>query len=425
MIIVEHLSKRFDAQASQDQQLGPVLLRKLGALLGRRQGERQYVDALVDVSFQLERGEILGVFGRNGSGKTTLLNVLSGVLRPDGGRITLEGRVASILDIGTGFHPDLSGRKNVFLNGRLRGMSDKEIAERLPEIHEFSGIGKFLDHPIKHYSNGMYLRLAFSIFAHLDTDIFLLDEVISVGDAEFRKKSRDKIKELAKGGATMIVVSHDLSELMQLCTDYLYLEGGRVVEHSRDLSVLRKYAETAIYNIEAKNLDAEFGQARVVWEDDENAPGMAPMRMTRVEIKPKSEQTKALFIDQDLELTLEFYRESSPDTIDMQFSIKDAFGTMVLSCSPNRNQQRFSETSSGIYTAKCTIPGNLMNVGIYSLNICGLKNESEVLFVTDDVLDFKLENRLDFGKNLRIFIENSPGSLCPAFSWELIHEPVE
>lgn len=421
MIIVEQVSKRFELNAGHGQNLSAQLASGLGRALRGRKRDRTYLQALDQVSFTVERGEILGIFGRNGAGKSTLLNLLSGVLRPDGGQITLEGRVASILDIGTGFHPDLSGRRNVFLNGRLRGMADAEIEARMEEIHAFSGIGNFLDEPIKRYSNGMYLRLAFSIFAHMDTDIFLLDEVISVGDAEFRKKSRDKIKELARAGATMVVVSHDLGELMQLCTDFMYLEKGRVVERSRDLSVLRKYAETAILPNATEGKSGEGERPRRVWKNMAEAPGTPQMRLLQVEVRAKGEEGVKLYVDQALEVVLEFQREEGPEAIDLLFSISDVFGNIVMSCSPHRNQQFFQRKDAGRYRLVCTIPANLMNVGTYTMNVSALKGQREIIFMAQDILPFRLENRLEFGNIPKAFIENAPGALCPAFEWELTY----
>lgn len=197
--------------------------------------------ALKNVSFEIKKGERVGIIGSNGCGKSTLLKILAGITKPSSGKVTMTGRVASILEIGAGFHPELSGRENVFLNGQILGFSKNEISEHFDEIVEFSGIEKFIDEPVKNYSNGMYLRLAFSIMAHLDFDIYLLDEVMSVGDAAFRAKSSSKINDLAaRDNKTIVMVSHDIWEL-QSADKIFYLYRGQADTTSSSEDIIRKY----------------------------------------------------------------------------------------------------------------------------------------------------------------------------------------
>ncbi len=184
--------------------------------------------ALKDVSFEVKRGEVLGIIGRNGAGKSTLLKILSRITEPTSGRVTLNGRVASLLEVGTGFHPELTGRENIFLNGAILGMSKVEIRKKFDEIVDFAGVEKFLDTPVKRYSSGMYVRLAFAVAAHLEPEILIIDEVLAVGDAEFQKKCLGKMQDVAKDGRTVLFVSHNMNAINTLCGRALLLENGKV-----------------------------------------------------------------------------------------------------------------------------------------------------------------------------------------------------
>lgn len=204
-------------------------LRDTLASLGKKHKNRNEFWALQDVSFEVQPGEIVGVIGRNGAGKSTLLKVLSRITLPTSGKAELNGRVASLLEVGTGFHPELTGRENIYLNGVILGMRYREIRQQLDEIIEFAGIEKFIDTPVKHYSSGMYVRLAFAVAAHLQAEILLIDEVLAVGDAEFQRKSLGKMDEVAKSGRTVIFVSHNTSAIAHLCKRVMVFNQGRIV----------------------------------------------------------------------------------------------------------------------------------------------------------------------------------------------------
>ncbi|NJM38158.1 MAG: ATP-binding cassette domain-containing protein [Akkermansiaceae bacterium] len=201
--------------------------------------------ALKDVSFEVKQGEVLGIIGRNGAGKSTLLKVLSRITEPTSGRVTLTGRVASLLEVGTGFHPELTGRENLFLNGAILGMTRREISSKFDEIVDFAGVEKFLDTPVKRYSSGMYVRLAFAVAAHLEPEILVVDEVLAVGDAEFQKKCIGKMQEVAKGGRTVLFVSHDLNAITRLCSAGVLLNEGRVISVDKIKNVIASYRSTS------------------------------------------------------------------------------------------------------------------------------------------------------------------------------------
>lgn len=197
--------------------------------------------ALKDVSFDVQQGEVLGIIGRNGAGKSTLLKVLSRITEPTSGRVTLNGRVASLLEVGTGFHPELSGRENIFLNGAILGMSKREIKSKFDEIVDFSGVEKFIDTPVKRYSSGMYVRLAFAVAAHLEPEILIVDEVLAVGDAEFQKKCMGKMKDVATGGRTVLFVSHNMGAIKTLCEKAILLKEGRLDIFANVIECLDQY----------------------------------------------------------------------------------------------------------------------------------------------------------------------------------------
>lgn len=222
-IVVDHVSKWFNKRGSRSMKEALINVAR------RRPVRSQQFQALDDISFAIDEGESVAVMGLNGSGKSTTLKLVSGVLEPDMGRVLTRGRVAGLIEVGAGFHPDLTGRENVFLNAAILGMSEHEIEERFDEIVAFSEIGDFIDQEVKHYSSGMFMRLAFSVAIHVELDVLLVDEVLSVGDAPFRAKCNAKLKELATKGVTMMVVSHSKAQVRELCTRGIVIRKGKVV----------------------------------------------------------------------------------------------------------------------------------------------------------------------------------------------------
>ena len=225
-----------------------TLAERLGRLLRARPAESglpQSIWALQDVSFDVEPGEVLGVVGRNGSGKSTLLKILARITTPSTGQAELAGRVGALLEVGTGFHPDLSGRENILLNGAIIGMTPEEIRAQEADIIEFSGVGRFIDTPVKHYSSGMFMRLAFAVAAHLLCEIMLVDEVLAVGDAGFQEKCKRKIQAIAQGGGTVLFTSHDMSAIERLCRRVLVLSEGRAVYFGEAAGGIAEYRRLA------------------------------------------------------------------------------------------------------------------------------------------------------------------------------------
>src|SRR5436309_15566242 len=236
IITVENLGKRYSLRHQRDQRyvaLRDVLTEKAKSLF-RRNGDsarptREEFWALKDVSFEVKQGEVLGIIGRNGAGKTTLLKIISRITEPTEGRVRIKGRVASLLEVGTGFHPELTGRENIYLNGAILGMAKAEIKSKFDEIVAFAETEKFLDTPVKRYSSGMYVRLAFAVAAHLEPEILVVDEVLAVGDAEFQQKCLGKMEQVSRGGRTVLFVSHNMAAIEALCSSGLVLAEGKLV----------------------------------------------------------------------------------------------------------------------------------------------------------------------------------------------------
>ncbi len=237
-IVVDGVSKRFRLFHERNQTLKSAVMR------GRRIIADEFW-AVRDVSFRVEHGETFGLIGRNGSGKSTLLKTLARIYSPDEGRVVLDGRVSSMLEVGSGFHPELSGRENIFLNGAILGLSRKQIAARFDEIVDFSGVEQFIDQPVKNYSSGMYVRLGFSVAVHTEPDILIVDEILAVGDGAFREKSRKKFLEFTGQGRTVVLVSHSLDEIRELCQRVAWLDRGRLRQLGPTADVVAAY-ETAL-----------------------------------------------------------------------------------------------------------------------------------------------------------------------------------
>lgn len=279
---VSRLSKRYRiGEYSADTQLREVIMNTLAMLTRRERVEDQIVWAVNDVSFEVQQGEVLGIVGRNGAGKSTLLKLLSRITYPTSGTMKVRGRVASLLEVGTGFHEELTGRENIFLNGSILGMKKREIEQRLDEIVEFSGISQFIDTPIKRYSSGMRLRLGFSVAAHLSPDVLLVDEVLAVGDADFQKKCLDAMDGLRTSGRTVLFVSHNMAAVEHLCSRCIWIEAGRLRADGEARAIVSEYMKTfARASVGAVNL-----------EEIETRTGNGEARFTRLEFRNDAGET--------------------------------------------------------------------------------------------------------------------------------------
>ncbi len=320
--------------------------------------------ALKDVSFDVRHGEVVGIIGRNGAGKSTLLKVLSRITKPTRGQIEIHGRIGSLLEVGTGFHPELTGRENIFLNGTILGMKRREIRAKFDEIVAFAEIDKFLDTPVKRYSSGMYVRLAFAVAAHLEPEILIIDEVLAVGDAQFQKKCLGKMGEVSKQGRTVLFVSHNMTAVTQLCTHTIMLASGQVVDNGETTQVVAHYLKA----------DSERGGEQI-WTDAKRAPGNDKVRLHAVRVISKGKTAPEVDIDQEISIEVEFWN-SSPDTKNLCVNIYllDALGTVILSTANTPKANALPDDwfehahPAGLYRAVCTLPANFLNEGQHHIN---------------------------------------------------------
>lgn len=316
-----------------------------------------HIWALRDVSLEIAQGEVLGIVGRNGAGKSTLLKVLSRITEPTTGRALVRGRVGALLEVGSGFHPELTGRENVYLNGAILGMRRREIARAFDSIVEFADLARFLDTPIKYYSSGMYTRLAFSVAAHLDTDILLVDEVLAVGDIEFQTRCLRKMREVAGHGRTVVFISHNLSSIQQLCTRAILLHHGEVLMDGPVPDVALTYLRMG--------LEQEGERA---WEGAD-APGDDVVRLRRVRVRDSDGRVTTAFSVRDpvyLELEYEVLEQCPLDAY--VFVSNEVGVTAFVSLDNNDSPWRDVARPSGTYRSTCRIPGDFLNAGQYSIS---------------------------------------------------------
>jgi lipopolysaccharide transport system ATP-binding protein len=313
-----------------------------------------YIWALKDVSFEVKRGEAVGIIGRNGSGKTTLLKILSRITAPTEGYAEVHGRVGSLLEVGTGFHPELTGRENVYLNGAVIGMKKAEVERKFDEIVSFAEIGKFLDTPVKRYSSGMYVRLAFSVAAHLEPEILLIDEVLAVGDAEFQKKCLGKMESATGEGRTVLFVSHNMAAVQRLCQRTILLDQGKVVDDGATQKVVQHYLGSGL------NTCAER-----VWDSIESAPGGNVVRLRAVRAKNgKGEITAEFNIQEAIHIEMEYWVLQGGFAFEEVFLFHNESGVVLFSSYNNLNPAwRNRKREAGLYRSACRIPGNLLSEG--------------------------------------------------------------
>jgi lipopolysaccharide transport system ATP-binding protein len=329
-----------------------------------RRAAQEEIWALKEVSFHVNEGEVLGLVGRNGAGKSTLLKVLTRITSPTEGRAEIRGRVGSLLEVGTGFHPELTGRENIYLNGSILGMKRREIQAKLPEIVDFSGVSQFLDTPVKRYSSGMYVRLAFSVAAHFEPEIMLVDEVLAVGDAEFQRRCLGRMEDFGANGRTVLFVSHNMQALAQLCDRAILIEEGRITRDGPSGDVVAHYLQTT----------AGVGSSRT-WDDLGSAPGDDLVRLRSVRIVDQNGKT-ADYVDVrepvGVEIAFRVLRDGEPVVPKLKLAAdgRIAFNAMDV-------DERWHDPSPpGDYVATAWIPGNYLNEGLMSVDaaVCSIRS---------------------------------------------------
>jgi lipopolysaccharide transport system ATP-binding protein len=361
----------------------------------------QLLWALKDVSFQLKHGERLGIIGPNGSGKSTLLKIISRIVRPSKGTVRGKGKVSSLLEVGTGFNTELSGRENIFVSGYILGMSKAEIKKKFDEIVAFSGIEKFIDTPVKRYSSGMYVRLAFAVAAHLEPDILIVDEVLAVGDADFQKKCLGKMREVSQSqGRTILFVSHSMQAINSLCDKALWLQSGQLQQVGEASVVVNKY----ISRIQKFRLAQS-------WHTPEKAPGNDLVRIKSVEMIPELKSPEApMDITTPITVKYEFWNYSD----NIQLSSGLVLYTYAGECIFDLLSPAVI-CSKGLVKGECKIPGNFLNDGSYYISINFVKDTSIPLFNFEECLSFELE---DYREGMQYY-GKWWGAVRPSFPFKL------
>ena len=368
-------------------------------------GKSDYVWALKDINFEVKRGEVLGIIGKNGAGKSTLLKILSRVTSPTTGEIKTNGRIASLLEVGTGFHPEMTGRENIFLNGAILGMTKAEIRSKIDEIIDFSGCERYIDTPVKRYSSGMTVRLAFAVAAHLEPDILVIDEVLAVGDAEFQKKAIGKMQDISRGeGRTILFVSHNMAAVETLCTRAISLENGVIVDEGNPTNIISNYlSKNSISNriLNFESLDKAIGndKIKILYAGIENA--------SSDDINDVIDVTSAI----DFRLKIINLTESK--LISLGYDLRTIKGDVVFG-----SGSKFDSDLQLVTELKCEIPANFLNNNVYQIHLyIHTANRNELFqdteFLTFEVKDIKRESG---------YLGKVNGLIRPELPWTVVNK---
>lgn len=417
-IIVENISKKF--QIGSKQSSYPTMrdmltnacvnpLRKIQTFFSGKPytfaGQTETLWALQDISFEVQHGEVLGIVGSNGAGKSTLLKILSKITRPTKGRAILNGRLGSLLEVGTGFHPDLTGRENIYLNGAILGMTKSDIVRQFDEIIAFAEIDKFLDTPVKFYSSGMYIRLAFAVAAHLEPDILIVDEVLAVGDIRFQKKCLGKMKDIAKSGRTVLFVSHNLPAVRSFCSRAILLEQGRLIASGETDAILKQYLHSSL----------TYEGCRT-WEEN-SAPRNESFRIHSIRLtNQQGTPLQSVLLSQDLfvEIDYELFKEGSQ--VGFSLLLYDIEGQCIFSSLNNLEQEFYGKPlSKGTYKTRCCIYGNLLNEGRHYITLLGFGANRSDFITLERILSF---DATDDGILRGDFHGNFSGTIRPKLEWQ-------
>ena len=372
-------------------------------------GDSDYVWALRDINFDVQQGEVLGIIGRNGAGKSTLLKILSKTTTPTTGSIKVKGRIASLLEVGTGFHPELSGRDNIFLNGAILGMTKKEIKSNFDEIVDFAGVERYIDTPVKRYSSGMYVRLAFGVAAHLEPEILIVDEVLAVGDAEFQKKALGKMKDVSEqGGRTVIFVSHNMGAISSLCKNALVMKEGLLVDSGETEAMIKSYLQIATNALgethdESPSMPGQKLKIRSVSVSDENG-----------NILQSVNNEKKAFIN----VKIEVLKESSGYDLGLEV-VHLQHGNIFSTTLKDTNLDNYFKNiiTLGLHTYRLELPLSYLRGGDYFIAVGASIPKIEVLDIYKFETQFSIEDRIS---PVAKTTEGRRGAILPILKWEEI-----
>lgn len=388
VIQVENVSKRYRIGQVSYHTLREDIYNITGRLARfRRDGGKAdgvgHVWALKDVSFRVEAGDKLGIIGRNGSGKTTLLRLLAGITRPTQGKLSVKGRLGVLIELMAGFHPELTGRDNIYLNGAIMGMSHNEIRRKFDEIVAFAELENFIDTPIKRYSSGMQVRLGFAVAAHLEPEILLVDEVLAVGDAAFQKKCLGKMGVVAQEGRTVLFVSHNMTAVQSLCERTLWLHDGNVKEDGDTGTVILNYLKTS-----------SSASTERVWDDLATAPGNDNVRLRRACVRPEhGSHYDPITVRTPFVMEFEYWNLVANSCLNLSLHLYNEQGITVLGTGPVREPLwQGHPFPVGLFRSECRVPGDLLNDGTYRLQLLVVKDQGYVIYSHDDILTFEVQD---------------------------------
>jgi lipopolysaccharide transport system ATP-binding protein len=382
---------------------------KIGQLNDRSvKGESDYVWALKDINFEVQKGEVLGIIGKNGAGKSTLLKILSRVTSPTTGEIKTRGRIASLLEVGTGFHGELTGRENIYLNGAILGMTKKEINSKIDEIIEFSGCERYIDTPVKRYSSGMTVRLAFSVAAFLEPDILVIDEVLAVGDAEFQKKAIGKMQDISEGqGRTVLFVSHNMDSILRLCSRAILIKNGRIIEDGKVNEIIDKYLST------------EFGiSSTKTWEKNKKVNRIANVLEVKVH-NSNFEENENFKITEEIGVTMRYEILNSGNKVHSAFNFYNVSGVNIFDSHENNTTLYHKKKLNGTYETTAWIPSNLFSEGIIIVGVALVTHDPFVVhFHEKEVIAFNMVDDLSNSPTRGDYVGSMPGIIRPLLKWE-------
>ena len=362
-------------------------------------GSSDYVWALQDINFEVERGEVLGIIGKNGAGKSTLLKILSKVTAPTSGSIKSRGRIASLLEVGTGFNPELTGKENIYLNGAILGMTKKEIASKIDEIIDFSGCERYIDTPVKRYSSGMTVRLAFAVAAFLEPEILVIDEVLAVGDAEFQKKAIGKMQDISReGGRTVLFVSHNMAAVKSLCTRGIVLENGVVTKIDTVENAISYYLNGDSESENRKTFSSNYDKKEFTLHE--------------ISLNSSGRSCEDVLDEyQNIEINTLFTLKDSSRKLHVTFVLNNDSGEPLFTISHTSNKLKLKE---GLNKIKCTLPEGFLNVGTYYLSFYVIEDAKRSLFVENDIMSFSIQ---EGERPIGSWMGKEPGFIKPKFDW--------
>lgn len=396
------------------------LKEKFTGVLRSKRTSGESFQALSNVSFSVNKGETIGIIGKNGSGKSTLLKILSGITPPDEGTVEFYGKSASVLEIGTGFNPELSGLENIYFSSALYGITEKEIEKKLQTIIDFSGVADFLHEPVKNYSSGMYLRLAFSIIAHIDADILILDEVMSTGDAEFQLKSQQKIADLVSDGRTVLIVSHNLSELSRLVKRIIHIDQGKIIRDDSAMNVLDAYISKTYTDAFSKKEGNRLTPFTLPYIFEGDILDNEFFTVEKLSITKTGESsTDELSRNKGIKVSSACKAKSSIN-LHMGITLFDTTGNVVLTTlSVDNKADNTASPADGIIEHELNIPAYLMNSGMFSVRFFYMITDNTGRFDLNFEVPERMMVKIQRSDADNAILENIPGYLRPRLDWQI------